>query len=500
MTSSWLSRTSTRRGAASSPSGSGRWYARRSGGWDEPDDDDVWAGDVDAWASDQDLTDSDGYELDELIDWTITLDRWIEPSRTRAETIATSVDDVEVCSSTPSAALRPYASEYEGYMGNYGNTMDRWYRRCGLVVWPRHRAFTVRAEASPMWALDTLSAHVRAADITGAQELAATVTPFWHAVAVRDERSRLFAKALRIARALDQPALAAMLLKPFPVDKVTRADAPALSALVDWYGEPWGRDLVDVWFAHPQRGSASGGAARAPWVVSLPRLCESLAAAGPTGTATACLLVEGSWRWLRDAVERRRGVSPPSRRNEALAELARPTLGVLESTAVIADAELRDEAVGLLRQQGDDLLPCLVAALRAATVLPQATRTAAGLDDLARHCAGRLDTRLARPPRPDSDWSIDLPASCHCDLCALLGRFLADAARRVFEWPLAQERRRHVHSRLDADELPVRHQTRRTGRPYTLVLTKTEAIFERERQARRRDEADLAWLQSHLAT
>ena len=38
--------------------------------------------------------------------------------------------------------LTPYASEYEGYMGNYGNTMDRWYRRAALVVWPQaaHRS------------------------------------------------------------------------------------------------------------------------------------------------------------------------------------------------------------------------------------------------------------------------------------------------------------------------------------------------------------------------
>jgi hypothetical protein len=43
-------------------------------------------------------------------------------------------------------------------------------------------------------------------------------------------------------------------------------------------------------------------------------------------------------------------------------------------------------------------------------------------------------------------------------------------------------------------ELPVTHQTRRSGRPYTLVLTKTEVLFERERQSRRRDKDDLAWL------
>jgi hypothetical protein len=44
----------------------------------------------------------------------------------------------------------------------------------------------------------------------------------------------------------------------------------------------------------------------------------------------------------------------------------------------------------------------------------------------------------------------------------------------------------------------VRHQathvTRRQGRPYTLVLVKTEALFARERQARIGDEADLDWL------
>ncbi len=64
----------------------------------------------------------------------------------------------------------------------------------------------------------------------------------------------------------------------------------------------------------------------------------------------------------------------------------------------------------------------------------------------------------------------------------------------TFEWPLAQDRRAHVHRRIETAELPVTHETRRRGRPYTLVLAKTDELFERERQRRRRDEADLAWL------
>ena len=98
------------------------------------------------------------------------------------------------------------------------------------------------------------------------------------------------------------------------------------------------------------------------------------------------------------------------------------------------------------------------------------------------------------PPRADDDWSIKLADGCTCELCRTLGTFLEDPVRRIVEWPLAEQRRRHIHSRIDAAELPVRHRTRRKGRPYTLVLTKSPDIFELERLTRNRDEADLEWL------
>jgi hypothetical protein len=48
-----------------------------------------------------------------------------------------------------------------------------------------------------------------------------------------------------------------------------------------------------------------------------------------------------------------------------------------------------------------------------------------------------------------------------------------------------------VHRALDAHELPVQHETRRTGRPYTLVLTKTDALFVQERRSRALDQRNL---------
>ena len=98
---------------------------------------------------DDDIDEDDSRELDELLDSSVSLDAWVDRSGAPAQPAAFAVGDDEVCATTPTAKLTPYESEYEGYMGNYGNTMDRWYRRGAVVVWPRRLDFEVRAEASP---------------------------------------------------------------------------------------------------------------------------------------------------------------------------------------------------------------------------------------------------------------------------------------------------------------------------------------------------------------
>jgi hypothetical protein len=62
------------------------------------------------------------------------------------------------------------------------------------------------------------------------------------------------------------------------------------------------------------------------------------------------------------------------------------------------------------------------------------------------------------------------------------------------EWPLAKDRRRHVHGQIDSYGLPVSHVTQRRGSPHTLVLEKQRALFEREDAERAKWKALVAWL------
>ena len=94
--------------------------------------------------------------------------------------------------------------------------------------------------------------------------------------------------------------------------------------------------------------------------------------------------------------------------------------------------------------------------LRAAVKkLTTAERAAMGLVAIGRHCVRLTAKLLERPARAEDDWSIALPEGCSCELCSRLEQFFADPDARRLEWPIAKAKRRHVHGRIDAHELPV---------------------------------------------
>jgi hypothetical protein len=293
-------------------------------------------------------------------------------------------------------------------MGNYGNTLDRWYHRAAVVVWPRTLAFANRAEPAPAWALERLTAMASDGDVAGARAAGATLTPFWD-MTVRGRRrstdqseiSELFGGALRAGHAVADPASATTLLGPFCVEDLTIAEVSSLLELITRYGQAWTMELLATW-------------------------------------------------------------SDPERRVWPYPHF--------------------------VREQGDSIVALEMSVLRAAATRSPgkaARHGNAGCVVLADDCATRLRSRLDRPFRAHDDWSIELPGDgCACELCRALRRFLADPSRSALDWPLAEQGRTHVQSRIDGAELPVTHEIRRQGRPYTLVLTKTDELFTADLQRR----------------
>ena len=147
----------------------------------------------------------------------------------------------------------------------------------------------------------------------------------------------------------------------------------------------------------------------------------------------ARLLAAGAWGWMGDQLRLWTTTARAGIRQPQLEMLNSPLVRLLEA----ADGELRDEIVAALRGYGDNVLGCLMPALRSAAALPADARRAAGLDVVARDCGQRLGAVIARPLRDEGDWSIEW-TGCGCDLCHTLPTGPAcvtacphDAAKRV---------------------------------------------------------------------
>ena len=123
-----------------------------------------------------------------------------------------------------------------------GNTLDRWYRRAAVVVWPRDLAFAARAEAGSQWALSELHTRVEAGDLERARAAAESLAPFWRTIG---SPAGLLGTALHVAAGLGAAGTAAMLLEPFRVQTVAAEQAGGLAAAAGLYGEEWTRGVID---------------------------------------------------------------------------------------------------------------------------------------------------------------------------------------------------------------------------------------------------------------
>jgi hypothetical protein len=434
------------------------------------------------------------HTLVDLIDSDVELRHWVDSSGKQAETISSRVHSGEVCYTKASSELEPFRSEHEGYMGNYGNTVDRWYHRAAVVLWPRDRTFVIRAKASASWAIEQVSAELKARKQDSARELAARLSPFWKGVVPEEPTGRFIRTLLQVAEGLGSPELAASLLDPLALDQLSPSTGGLCHALLKRYGPQWCAERFTVWGKHE-------GHERDAWIESMAAFCKALS---PTGTSDELELVRHLVKaQLNRVAEEYKALCkrlPGRYPLEGLQRLQAPIMGLLESSTLAQSPEIHEQVLDLLSFERV-LLPWTVGVLRLAVKRhgPNAM-SQLGLGGLADQCAASLGALLAAPPRSEVDWSIASPKTCNCQLCKTLETFLVDGGRIRMEWPLAKERRAHIHQVLDGHDLPVRHETLRQGSPYVLILSKTRALFEEDAAERHAWERDLEWLRAGRGT
>jgi 2OG-Fe(II) oxygenase superfamily len=210
--------------------GRGHWH-------DDDDDHDDWHGDNNA-------------QPDELIERGIVLNHWVDANDQQLRRKELPVADTDTASFSDTDESFLVNQEYEGYMGNYGHTLDYWYRRAALVVQ------TSAAEQAGRFISDfdaALADALALAQQGRSEELATRLQAATKALdAQRQQRGRaVFAAFSKLAAALPDSAegvgQARALVEGFDWVIFTTTDARALAQLSGRRGEAWTADLINAW-------------------------------------------------------------------------------------------------------------------------------------------------------------------------------------------------------------------------------------------------------------
>lgn len=415
------------------------------------------------------------------------------------------LDVASIVSEIPIDDWKPTSEEYEGYTGNAGNTLDRWYHRTALVMWPKthHYLVVVRAgcvTSIPLFKklMSTLARAskarregVRAECIAFARAIISewpTVSQHhWQARTRDDSHSLLEEFRDQLVTLNDQPTIVALLSQVAVRDQALRLKALILHGCREFGITSMADGLLALLTPPESRHGRDELALRnTEWLEAVSEL--------PLNDSKAKNVVRDlcgqavAW-YCSPFSDHRFSGHRDEPREITTAEKGLPTL---LKALLNCDFEEAFNRVIQFVEANPGRFSLEHGHVPTLTQLVQWTNRGSGripspLHNWLAAVRSRLEAATAREPEPPTDWTRPSDVSCRCGYCTRLSDFLRNATAQVGRIPAREDIRSHLIQEIAKHRLDVTHQLEKLSSPYSLVLTKTQASFERSLERFRLD-------------
>ncbi len=439
----------------------------------------------------------------DFIDRNLVLNHWLDSEGESVSGADLAIGDDCVEHLSESGPEHLYKEEYEGFMGNYGETVEYWYRRAAIVLLTAEADFRLRLRIDTEAALVELRIRALAGDADG--QLTSSVA------GVASELTRAIARMGReilpeltdIVAALQDESLALELLAAFKLPGLLPEDAESFVVLEKARGLSWLEQLLRAWLIPAERTSPMDtgpgfhfgpGDALALW----PEPLDAFLRAGiDEGMSPPHLTL-----WLSACLQRLQYCDGLLQRTPPVKRLAvRSRHWQLLGQLVRALALQPAHAGTALLTDHVEATPMLYPMREFAEVLSSpdliAQPALAGLRDLALLA---LSQSLAQAPRGADDHGLrGVDWCCRCSDCAGVIRWAETRTGLPLVLAMAEQRRRHVQEQLQLAGVGIGARTIKQGSPHKLVLNKPADLVRVDETERERDRRILARLEVSAA-
>lgn len=417
---------------------------------------------------DEDYDSKDNYVLGELLSDDCRIYHWIDLSNQVLDYPAVQISSESQCWTKSADDFKPFKSDYEGYMGNYGNTLDRWYHRAAIVIWEKEFEIENLFEISPNTAFKKITSIVSSNKKKAVIDVS-KIIPLWSDYYAADRIDPSW--ALTIAENIDDSRIANELLAPLSFSLLNRKTVLHFLFLAGVYGEKWLISLLNQWQNKRHRKEPIDSQ---DFICLIEVFNEKfnettnwLLKYQLFSTINSDLHDEAllNFKEIRETQDKRNNKIISILKASQLSDNSEIHKSILEHILLHPRCYASIELVKIIQ----NTLPQASSNL----YIPYCTQLLATIES-------RLIQEEASRKRQSGDWSIIDPIPCKCTDCSELKKFLADSILQKKTWPLAKDRRQHIHQIIDGMDISVTHSTERTGSPYKLILTKTKDLFKKD--------------------
>ena len=451
---------------------------------------------------DHDEEEDGEHEMGEVFDESLTAEHFSDIAGNTLAYGQIPLQEVEIVSAAPIDEGKPDTEDFEGYTGNAGMTLERWYHRAAIVLWPAASRFDVLCESGVDGAVGGLEQMLSQSKKATKSEqpaiheqcraFAGRIIGRWPAREycrpsfddhIKPKKNSL----LRLLEKLGDVSLISDWCRGVLAKDASIEPGKTLGDLCQQHGWATFQDqLLDLFDKTSNETLERHARLLADFSLRKNKnadrknLCAQLAA--KLMSAIECWTpkkVERNWE-ARD-VDRAAMLSP-----------------LVKSFIAVEEFDLFQRLVTCLigRPNDFDLTTVQFVALLDLTkwLKLNVKHPCPPLQSWLAALVEQLECRVANPPQPPADWRRSSTISCKCADCTELSRFLRDPNTQILRFPLAKQRRQHLHNIIDGNKLDTTHVTEHLGSPHTLVCTKTQTSYERELQAHHVDLDQLAKL------
>ncbi len=430
---------------------------------------------------DYDDEDEDGYEDDDyddheseptdLIDSSTVLKHW--PDRDGhllpyAEYTTSYRDDL--CWTADSDDFEPFESEYEGFMGNYGNTLDRWYHRAAIVLWQKQDHYSALFQIQPDKTIAALLDLAKQDSQTfNAMGLIPRLLPVLQSFCQYSKNAEAASDLMSLAALLQDQELAHKLMQNFDLSILTPQQLPEFLALQKAYGTSWCLQLLKEWGSEHKHHHN---------ILECKNLSKLISALSSYSEISDWLICHHFIQLKKRHLLAKKG----STRNllENASKHISGVIDLLHACAIGQHETIHQELIDHMISNPSVYDPLLLtkSLKKFKKNLGTLSSETWGHEKLKQYLITTLQTEHDQGVQAADDWSIKAVSNCTCADCKTLNTFLQSATSKNVVWPLAKDRRSHIHGKITDLCISVTHETQHTGSPHKLILTKTPALHE----------------------